>query len=83
MCPLLTAAAERAASFRAANLMFGHTNNDFSFLDAGVSAAAAGCAAYGIEYGFMSCAMYDGYTYAGAAWVQGRDGKMYCHLFVR
>jgi hypothetical protein len=82
MCPLLTAAAERAASFRAANLMFGHTANDFSFLE-GTSATAAGCAAYPIEYGFMSCAMYDSYTYAGAAWVRGRDGKMYCHIYVK
>jgi hypothetical protein len=31
----------------------------------------------------MSCCVYDNYTYGGAAYVTGRDGKRYMHLFVR
>jgi hypothetical protein len=31
----------------------------------------------------MSCCVYENYTYAGAAWVSGRDGRRYMHLFVR
>ena len=33
--------------------------------------------------GFGACAMYDSYTFAGAASVMGDDGLMYHHLFVR
>ncbi len=80
--PLLTAAAERCAAFRAQHGLFGHTQNDFAFLS-GASAIAAGCAAYPAEYGWLSCCTYEGYTYAGAAYVTGRDGKRYMHLFVR
>ncbi len=79
----LTAAARGAAEYRAARLMFGHTANDFQFLPAGFSADAAGCAAYPPAYGWMSCAIYDNYSHAGAVWVMGSDGKRYCHLFVR
>jgi hypothetical protein len=78
----LTVAAEAAAAFRAAHRLFGHTDNDFRFLPAGVRAHAAGCAAYPREYGFMACACYENWTHAGAAWVQGADGRYYCHLFV-
>ena len=80
--PLLTAAAERCAAFRAERRLFGHTQNDFAFLQ-GASAQAAGCAAYSAEYGWLSCCTYDGYTYAGAAYVVGADSKRYMHLFVR
>ncbi|MFO0822760.1 MAG: hypothetical protein U0792_06510 [Gemmataceae bacterium] len=52
-------------------------------MPAGSYASSAGCAAYPASYGWMSCCVYDNYTYAGAAWVTGRDGKRYMHLFVR
>ncbi len=79
----LTQAARAAAEFRAANGLFGHTGNDFAFVPAGTSASSAGCAAYPASYGWMSCCVYDNYTYAGAAWVTGRDGRRFMHLFVR
>lgn len=81
--PGLTIAALGAARARAASLLFGHTGNDFQFLPAGVTASAAGCAAYADSFGWMSCCADDNYTFAGAAWVRGRDGKRYMHLFVR
>jgi hypothetical protein len=79
----LTQAARSCAEFRAAHGLFGHTGNDFAFVPAGTSASSAGCAAYPAGYGWMSCCTYDNYTYAGAAWVTGRDGQRYMHLFVR
>ena len=79
----LTQAARSCAAFRAEHGLFGHTSNDFAFVPAGTTAASAGCAAYPAEYGWMSCCTYEGYTYAGAAWVTGRDGKRYMHLYVR
>lgn len=79
----LTQAARACAGFRANNRLFGHTSNDFAFVPAGSSASSAGCAAYPASYGWMSCCVYDNYTYAGAAWVTGSDGKRYMHLFVR
>lgn len=79
----LTRAATGAAQFRAERGLFGHTSNDFSFVPPGTSASSAGCAAYPASYGWMSCCVYDNYTYGGAAYVTGRDGKRYMHLFVR
>jgi uncharacterized protein YkwD len=79
----LTQAASACAAFRAENGLFGHTSNDFAFVPPGSSASSAGCAAYPASYGWMSCCIYDGYTYGGAAWVTGRDGRRYMHLFVR
>lgn len=79
----LTVAAQNCAAERARRRLFGHTENDFRFLPFGARAAAAGCAAYPASYGWMSCAVYENHTYAGAAWVQGADGKRYMHLFVR
>ncbi len=79
----LTHAAQACAAFRAQHGLFGHTSNDFAFLPAGAWANAAGCAAYPASYGWMSCCVYDNYTYAGAAWVMGADGRRYMHLFVR
>lgn len=81
--PLLTEGARRIATVRAQNRIFGHLPNDFSLLPQGASAAATGCAAYPPSYGWMSCAVYDNYTYAGAAFVMGADGKRYMHLVVR
>jgi hypothetical protein len=79
----LTAAAAGCAEFRAARLMEGHTSNDFAALPAGTSASASGCAAWPVELGWGSCCTYDGYTYAGASYAMGRDGRRYMHLFVR
>ena len=79
----LTQAARGCAQFRATHGLFGHTSNDFSFVPAGTMATSAGCAAYPASYGWMSCCVYENFTYAGAAWVTGRDGRRYMHLFVR
>ena len=79
----LTQAARACAAFRAEHGLFGHTSNDFVFVPAGTSASSTGCAAYPASYGWMSCCVYEGYTYGGAAWVTGRDGRRYMHLFVR
>jgi uncharacterized protein YkwD len=79
----LTQAARACAAYRAQYGLFGHTSNDFGFVPPGASAASAGCAAYPASYGWMSCCTYDNYTYAGAAWVTGRDGQRYMQLFVR
>lgn len=79
----LSLAAENAAQYRAANRLFGHCSNDFAFLPPGSTADAAGCAAHPPSYGFLACAVYDGYQFAGAATIIGRDGLAYHHLFVR
>jgi hypothetical protein len=79
----LTEAALGAAKYRADRLMAGHTSNDFAFLPAGASAPSAGCAAWEPSLGWGSCCTYDSYTYAGAAWALGSDGRRYMHLFVR
>ena len=81
--PSLTAAAQRAATYRANLLIEGHTANDFAFL-AGSWASAAGCAAWPPHMGWGSCCTYDaGPRYAGAGWAAGRDGRRYMHLFIR
>ena len=77
----LTIAAQRAADHRAFNRIIGHTGNDFQFLPPGVSADAAGCAAW--PDGFGACCMFESWHRAGAAWAIGRDGLKYCHLFVQ
>jgi hypothetical protein len=79
----LMAAAQAAADFRAARGIEGHTRNDFAFLPPGAHATAAGCAAWEPSWGFGSCCMYERWRVAGAAWAWGRDGRRYCHLFVR
>ncbi len=79
----LTRGAMGCAQARAARLSFGHTANDFAFLPSGSACSATGCAAYGDSYGWMSCCARDNYTYAGAAWARGVDGKRYMSLFVR
>ncbi len=78
----LSRAAESAAGYRAANLIQGHTANDFNALVPGDKADAAGCAAWSTG-GWGACETYGGYAYAGAAVVIGRDGRRYMHLFVR
>ncbi len=81
--PALTRAAEVCARLRAHHLLAGHTANDFNALEPGVSAAAAGCGALEPSWGFQSCCQFENWTFAGAATVRGRDGKLYHHLFVR
>lgn len=82
--PLLTQAAKEAASRRASKFIHGHLpEGDFSCLPSGGHATAAGCGALEPSWGWGSCCTYDSYTYAGAAWVMGSDGRRYMHLFVR
>ncbi|HEX4070711.1 MAG TPA: hypothetical protein VHX68_06060 [Planctomycetaceae bacterium] len=79
----LTAGAINVADFRAARLIEGHTANDFGGLPTSATASAAGCAAWEPTWGWGACCTYENYTYAGAAWTMGRDGRRYMHLFVR
>lgn len=79
----LTQGALNLASFRANVLCGGHARSDFAGLPAGAHAAAGGCGALAPSWGWGTCATYDNYTYAGAAFAWGRDGKRYMHLFVR
>lgn len=79
----LTKAAMSAARFRAERRIDGHTPNDFGHLPEGVSAAAAGCAAWSPEWGWGSCCTFESWMSAGAAYVVGEDGRRYMHLFVR
>jgi hypothetical protein len=79
----LTKAAKSAAQFRAERRMVGHTPNDFGHVPPGSNASAAGCAAWTPDWGWGSCCTYENWTYAGAAYVVGDDGKRYMHLFVR
>jgi hypothetical protein len=79
----LSIAASKAADFRAARHMAGHTSNDFAFVPNGSRAGAAGCAAWTPDFGWGSCCTYEQWRYAGAAWAMGRDGRRYMHLYVR
>ena len=81
--PYLTAGATACAEFRATRLIAGHTGNDFAALPPGGYATSSGCAAWEPGFGWGSCCTYEGYTYAGAAYAMGRDGRRYMHLFVR
>lgn len=82
--PELAQAALEAAKRRASRLIEGHLpESDFTCLASGAHAEAAGCAAWEPSWGWGSCCTYDNYTYAGAAWVMGSDGRRYMHLFVR
>ncbi len=80
---LLTKAAYDCAKVRASNGIHGHLASDFDYLPAGAQATAAGCGALEPSWGWGTCCMDDNYTYAGAAWVMGNDGRRYMHLFVR
>lgn len=84
--PVLNKAALACARYRAERLMDGHCNTprgDFSFLpqDYDTNGVVGGCAAW--RDGFGACALYDNYTFCGAAWVRGKDGLKYCHIFCR
>lgn len=79
----LTVAAKSAANERAASLNVGHCANDFVHVPSGSSATSAGCAAWEPGFGWGSCCWEEDWTYAGAAWTMGRDGKRYMHIFVR
>lgn len=81
--PGLTAAAKACADYRAANLIRGHTRNDFQFLPMGTRASAAGCAALTPDWGWQSCCSWERWQFAGAAVTMGRDGRRYMQLFVR
>jgi hypothetical protein len=78
----LTLAAASAAGTRARLLMEGHTPNDFVHLQYGSHAHAAGCGACP-QGTWASCCVYDQHRYAGAAYAVGRDGRRYCHIFVK
>lgn len=86
--PVLNEAARKCAAWRAERLCEGHCalpQGDFTFLTPvyPVGSCAGGCAAWEPSWGWGACATYDNYTYCGAAWVMGRDGKRYMHLFCR
>ena len=81
--PQLTQAALQCAQLRASRRIAGHLANDFAYLPAGATARSAGCGAMEPSWGWGTCCTYENYTYAGAAWVMGPDGKRYMHLFVR
>jgi hypothetical protein len=79
----LAVGAVACAKFRAAKLMEGHTPNDFAFLPPGSFAPKGGCGAAADSFGWLSCAVYENATYAGAAWARGADNKRYMSIFVR
>ncbi len=81
--PLLNQAARTCARLRAQSHIHGHLSSDFDHLPAGATASAAGCGALEPSWGWGTCCTYENYTYAGAAWVMGTDGRRYMHLFVR
>jgi len=82
--PLLNQAALACAKQRCARSIHGHLpESDFTYLPSGGHATAAGCGALEPSWGWGTCCTYDNYTYAGAAWVMGTDGRRYMHLFVR
>lgn len=81
--PLLSKAAYACAKARAVSHIYGHLPSDFDYLPPGAHATAAGCGALEPSWGWGTCCTHDSYTYAGAAWVMGDDGRRYMHLFVR
>mgnify|MGYP000078239018 CR=1 FL=1 len=81
--PLLAQGALACARVRAQQHNAGHTSNDFAYLPSGAQATVGGCAAWTPDWGWGACATYDNYTYCGAAWVLGSDGRRYMHLFCR
>lgn len=84
--PLLAQGALACARVRAASHHAGHCDGqrgDFAYLPAGAQATAGGCGALELSWGWGTCCTYDNYTYCGAAWVMGNDGRRYMHLFVR
>lgn len=80
---LLNQAARTCAKIRAQRHIHGHLSNDFAYAPPGAIVTATGCGALEPSWGFAACCVYDNYTYAGAAWVMGSDGRRYNHIFVR
>lgn len=86
--PVLNEAARKCAAWRAERLCDGHCalpEGDFTFLKPvyPVGTCAGGCAAWEPSWGWGSCGTFDNYTYCGAAWVMGKDGRRYMHQFLR
>lgn len=86
--PLLAKGALACAKYRAERLIAGHCPGqmgDFAFLpsEVSVNGVVGGCAAWTPDWGWGACATYDNYTYCGAAYVVGSDGRRYMHLFVK
>lgn len=77
----LTQAAQACAAARAASGLFGHLPSDYAYLPPGARAAATGCAAYAGN-NWLTCCTDENWSFAGAAWAPGSDGKRYMHLFV-
>lgn len=79
----MTLAAARCALVRAHYRIRGHLLDEYSTPWTG-GARSTGCAGNEVRHGFMACNDdATQYTYAGAAYVVGSDGRLYCHLFVR
>lgn len=84
--PALNEAARKCAARRASIHCAGHCpESDFTYLSPSVNTngVVGGCAAWEPSWGWGACATYDNYTYCGAAWVMGSDGRRYMHLFAR
>jgi hypothetical protein len=78
----LTQGASACADFRAARRIEGHTASDFAFLPAGAHAKVGGCGALELSWGWGTCATFENWTYAGAAYAWGSDNQRYMQLFV-
>lgn len=84
--PALAAAAMDCARFRAARGITGHVGgpmSDHAFCRYGSMAASCGAGGMEPAWGWRTCCTYEGYTYAGAAWVTGAGGVRYMSLFVK
>jgi len=84
--PLLAQGALACARVRAQSHNAGHCggqHGDFAYLPPDAHATTGGCAAWTPDWGWGACCTYDNYTYCGAAWVMGSDGRRYMHLFCR
>lgn len=95
--PNLASGALGAARYRAQHGIVAHAANEYSFLAPGVMQWGPPDR-WGVRVGlihggtndfdsmgptFMTCAMLDNYTYAGAATVRGADGRYFHQIFVR
>ena len=79
----LTQAAKACAAYRAKRLIAGHSPDDFRFVPNGSRASAAGAGAGADSFGWLTCCSWEPWTYAGAAWSRGADGRRFMSLFVR
>jgi hypothetical protein len=80
---ILRASTINVADVRARGLCEGHSANDFAGPPFGCHASAAWRAAWAPTMGWGACCTYENWTYAGAAYAVGRDGRRYMQLFVR